>query len=128
MYRHHEEGKSQFEKAGVRPPSQLDLGLFHARVVESVALHAQSEAFWGKAVEKLGPEAIVRVHYEDFIDGAGKDRTMEGLSEFLELPRYSYKGSAFQKATPDNLEAAVVNFDELAKRYTGTEFEEFLRD
>ena len=128
VYRHHEEGKSQFDKAGVRPPSKLDLDLFHARVVESVALHGQSEAFWDDALEILGPAAVTRVEYEDFIDVAGKEATLERLAGFLDLPEYSHEGSAFQKATPDNLTAAVVNIDELIERYAGTEFEQFLRE
>ncbi len=126
VYRHHEEGKSQFEKAGVRPPSTIDFEKFHARVEESVALHGQSQAFWDDAVEMLGPEKIRRVQYEDFIDLAGKNATVERLAEFLSIEGYTYKGSALKKATPDNLATAVVNFEELSARYAGTEFEQFL--
>ena len=128
VYRHREEGKSQFDNGGVLPPSKLDLDLFHAYVEESVALHSQSEVFWDHALEMLGPEAVARVQYEDFINVGGKDATMERLGGFLDLPGYTYNGSAFQKATPDNLASAVVNFDELVERYIGTEFEQFLSE
>ncbi|MDH3605434.1 MAG: sulfotransferase [Acidimicrobiia bacterium] len=127
-YRHHEEGKSQFEKAGVRPPSLLDLEKFHAKVEESVALHGQSQEFWDEAVAMLGPEAIIRVQYEDFVDGPGKDATMERVAGFLGIANYTYKGSALKKATPDNLATAVINFDELTARYAGTEFEQYLNE
>lgn len=128
VYRHHEEGKSQFEWAGVRPPSTLDLDKFHERLLHSVVLHGQSQAFWDDAVAALGADAIVRVQYEDILDGPGKQATMERLSAFLGITDYTYADSPFEKATPDSLAAAVVNYEELVGRYTGTEFEQFLAE
>ncbi|MDH3539688.1 MAG: hypothetical protein OEP52_06825 [Acidimicrobiia bacterium] len=126
LYRYHEEGKSQFDKSGVRPPSELDLEVFHRWVKESVALHRQSKAFWKEAVALLGRDALERVNYEAFIDEAGKVETMERLADFLGIDGLSYTASVFKKATPDSLEAAVVNFDELAARYAGTKFQKHL--
>lgn len=127
-YRHHEEGKSQFEKAGVRPPSLLDMEKFDFRVRESVALHGQSQDFWEAATAELGQEALIRVQYEDFIDGPGKEATMDRIAEFLGITGYTYRASPLKKATPDNLATAVVNYDELVDRYSGTEFEQYLAD
>jgi LPS sulfotransferase NodH len=128
LYRYHEEGKSQFDKSGVRPPSDIDLDVFQRWVKESVALHRQSETFWDEAVAMLGPDALTRVQYEEFIDEAGKVETMERLAGFLDIEGLSYTASAFKKATPDILEAAVVNYDALVDRYRGTEFEQYLSD
>lgn len=128
LYRYHEEGKSQFDKSGVRPPSDVDLDVFHRWVKESVALHRQSETFWEEATAMLGPDALTRVQYEEFIDEEGKVATMERLAAFLGIEGLSYSASAFKKATPDSLQAAVVNYDALADRYAGTEFEGFLSD
>ncbi len=128
LYRYHEEGKSQFDKSGVRPPSHLDLEVFHRWVKESVALHKQSEAFWTEALDILGPEALARANYEEFIDEAGKVETMERLAAFLDIDGLSYTASIFKKATPDSLAAAVVNYEALAERYRGTKFEKFLAE
>jgi hypothetical protein len=128
LYRYHEEGKSQFDKSGVRPPSEVDLQVFDRWVRESVALHRQSETFWQEAVDMLGEQALARVDYEEFIDEAGKADTMARLATFLDIDGLSYASSPFKKATPDSLEAAVINYDALVEQYSGTSFERFLTD
>ena len=128
LYRYHEESKSQFDKQGVRPPSEVDLSVFHRWVRESVVLQRQSEVFWAKAVAVLGRDSLARVEYEDFIDEPGKVATMERLAGFIGIEEFSYTASPLRKATSDSLSEAVVNYPALAERYAGTEFAQFLAD
>ena len=126
LYRYHEEEKSQFDKTGVRPPSDLDLEVFHRWVTASVDLQRQSDVFWAKAGQVLEPDALTRLHYEDFLDESGKATTMEQLTGFLGIDAAGYPPSGLAKATSDVLRESIVNFDAIADRYTGTEFERFL--
>lgn len=128
LYRYHEEEKSQFDKSGVRPPSDLDLEVFHRWVTASVDLQRQSDVFWAKAQTVLNPEAMTRIQYEDFLDESGKTATLDQLTGFLEIEADSYKPSGLEKATSDSLRESIVNFESLVDRYTGTEFERFLSD
>ncbi len=128
LYRYHEEGKSQFDESGLRPPSEIDLKVFQEWVAMSVVLHRQSEVFWARAVGVLGREAVTRVRYEEFVDEEGKAKTMDRLARFLGIEVPAFEASLFQKATPDNLEAAVVNYDALVERYRRTEFKQFLSE
>lgn len=128
LYRYHEEDKSQFDEGGIRPPSEIDLEVFHGWLKESVTLHRQSEVFWAQGRSVLNPDAITRVRYEEFIDDDGKAETMERLTEFLQLDGLSYEVPLFSKATPDSLESAVVNYEELVAHYRGSEFQQFLTE
>jgi hypothetical protein len=128
LYRYHEEEKSQFDKSGVRPPSDLDLEVFHRWVTASVDLQRQSDIFWAKAKQVLPNETSTRLHYEDFLNEAGKAATMERLTGFLGIEAPSYTPSGLEKATSDSLPESIVNFDAIVDRYQGTEFERFLFD
>ena len=128
LYRYHEEDKSQFDKSGVRPPSDLDLDVFHRWVTASVDLQRQSDVFWAKAQKVLKPEAMTRIQYEDFLDESGKTATLQQLTGFLGIDAGSHKASGLEKATSDSLRESIVNFKALVDRYTGTEFERFLPD
>lgn len=128
LYRYHEEDKSQFDEGGIRPPSEIDLTVFHGWVKESVTLHRQSEIFWAQARDALDPDALTRVRYEEFIDDEGKAETMERLKEFLSIDGLSYSVPQFKKATPDSLQSAVVNYEELVDQYRGSEFQAFLSE
>jgi hypothetical protein len=128
LYRYHEEEKSQFDKSGVRPPSDLDLTVFHRWVTASVDLQRQSDVFWAKAQQVMEPDALTRLHYEDFLDEPGKAATFEHLTGFLEIEAPSYTPSGLRKATSDSLRESIVNFDAVVGRYAGSEFERFLFD
>ncbi|MBT8164699.1 MAG: hypothetical protein HKO63_09395 [Acidimicrobiia bacterium] len=126
LYRYHEEEKSQFDKSGVRPPSDLDLEVFHRWVTASVDLQRQSDVFWAKAQQVMESDALRRIQYEDFIDEAGKAVTMKHLTGFLGIDAPSYTPSGLEKATSDSLRESIVNFDAVVDRYAGSEFERFL--
>jgi len=128
LYRYHEEEKSQFDKSGVRPPSDLDLEVFHHWVTASVDLQRQSDVFWAKAMQVLPKEVSTRLQYEDFLDEPGKVATMKHLTGFLGIDAPSYTPSGLEKATSDSLPESIVNFEAIVDRYTGSEFERFLFD
>ena len=128
LYRYHEEEKSQFDKSGIRPPSDLDLEVFHRWVTASVDLQRQSDVFWAKAQRVMEPDALTRIQYEDFLDEPGKAATLQHLTGFLGIDAPSYAPSALEKATSDSLRESIVNFEAVVARYTGTEFERFLSD
>ena len=120
LYRYHEEQKSQFERAGVRPPTRLKRRRFGYWVQDSIRLHEDSEAFKDQAETALGAPAVVGVQYEDFVDAEGKVEVIDRLSGFLEIEAPALDTGGFEKATPDDLRSAVVNYAQLHSWYRGT--------
>ena len=120
LYRYHEEQKSQFERAGVRPPTRLKRRRFGYWVQDSIRLHEDSEAFKDQAETALGAPAVVGVQYEDFVDAEGKVEVIDRLSGFLEIEASALDTGGFEKATPDDLRSAVVNYAQLHSWYRGT--------
>jgi hypothetical protein len=120
LYRYHEEQKSQFERAGVRPPTRLKRRRFDYWVQDSIRLHDDSEAFKNQAETALGTSAVVTVQYEEFVDAEGKVEVIDRLSSFLEIEPPALDTGGFEKATPDDLRSAVVNYAQLQRWYRGT--------
>lgn len=120
FYRYHEEKKSQFDHAGIRPPSQVDLRKFDKWLKSSVSLDDELVALTDRARERFGEDRVAAVAYEDFVDDAGKQAVLERLTSFLGIPKPAT--SVFKKATPDDLRRAVVNYRELQKHYRKTPY------
>lgn len=120
LYRYHEEDKSQFGGKGVRPPSKVDLGLFANWVRESQRLHDAALQVREVLLERLGPDHVADIAYEDFVSVEGKMRTLDSLSEFLGVEPIEPTEKRFAKATPDDLRSAVVNYRSLRLRYAFT--------
>ena len=120
LYRYHEEKKSQFDHAGVRPPTQVNLRTFRKWLKVSSTLDRELVGLAEKVVKRLGESAVAAVSYEEFIDDTGKQQVLERLIDFLAIQRAA--NSVFKKATPDDLRQAVVNYDELKDRYRNTKY------
>ena len=128
LYRYHEESKSQFELAGVRPPTKVDFKKFERWLKDSHRLHSNQRAFRRLAVSMLAWDQMIDVTYEDFITPEGKTAVLDRLSGFLGLDRVRMGDSMFAKATPDGLEEAVVNYARFRKQFIGTPLEVYLDD
>jgi len=128
LYRYHEESKSQFELAGVRPPTKVDFKKFERWLQDSHRLHSNQRAFRGLAVSVLGWDQMIDVTYEDFVTPEGKAAVISRLSGFLGLDQVQLGVSAFAKATPDGLEEAIVNYPRFRRRFIGTPLEVYLDD
>lgn len=117
LYRYHEESKSQFGGKGYRPPSKVDLKLFDKWVQESVRLHTRSLDAKEKLLDRLRPDRVAELSYEEFTTEEGKRRTIDRLTDFLGVEPMELKEGPFVKATPDDLRSAVVNYNILRLRY-----------
>jgi len=126
LYRYHEENKSQFDGKGLRPPSKLDLARFDGWVHESTRLHDRLVAFRLMVDDLLGTGRGLELSYEEFVTAEGKQATIERVGEFLGLDVGVMKQSRFEKATPDDLAKAVVNYRALRRRYRSTDLARWL--
>jgi hypothetical protein len=72
--------------------------------------------------ERLGPDQITTVAYEDLVSEHGKKETISHLCSFLGVDRAGLQPSSVGKATPDDLQDAVINFRRLVRRYRSTPF------
>jgi hypothetical protein len=117
LYRYFEEHKSQFDRDGVRPPSKVKLRRFDRWVRRSTIMHNELQEFAEAARSTLKAGSILPVAYEEFVNEEGKTRTMDRIASFLGLDSGEMYQSGFQKATPDDLAAAVVNYRRLRRRY-----------
>jgi len=128
LYRYHEESKSQFELAGVRPPTKVDFRKFERWLIDSHRLHSNQRAFRRLAVSMLAWNQMIDVTYEDFVTLEGKAAVINRLAGFLGLERSAIGESGFAKATPDGLEEAIINYARFRKRFIGTPLEVYLDD
>ena len=128
LYRYHEESKSQFELAGVRPPTKVDFRKFERWLKDSHRLHSNQRAFRGLAVSTLAWDQMIDVTYEDFVSTDGKAAVIDRLAGFLGLDRGAMWESGFAKATPDGLEEAIVNYGRFRRRFIRTPLEVYLDD
>jgi hypothetical protein len=128
LYRYHEESKSQFELAGVRPPTKVDFKKFERWLIDSHRLHVNQREFRRLAVSMLGWDRMIDVTYEDFVTPDEKTAVVDRLAGFLDLDRSAMGESGFAKATPDGLQEAVVNYVRFRKRFIGTPLEVYLDD
>ena len=128
LYRYHEEEKSQFELAGVRPPSKVKFDRFEHWVKDSIRLHEELTAFRTKALATLSPGSLTTVAYEEFVTSEGKVAVIDRLAGFLGIESPSLEASHFEKATPDDIRSAVLNFNRLRRRYRRTPLAEYFED
>jgi hypothetical protein len=122
LYRYEEENKSQFLVEGMLPPTRLKFRRFDDWLDRSVWLDQQMFAFRAKCVERLGAEQTTSVAYEDILSESGKKQTLSHLCSFLDIDQDGLQPSSVAKATPDDLQDAVINFRRLARRYRSTPF------
>lgn len=127
LYRYHDEGKSQFEMDGVRPPSTVPKESMDKWLKESQRLHDESAAFARTVRARLGDEKVIDVAYEEFVDEAGKEATIQRVGPFVGLDPAGMERSYFEKATADDLESAIVNFDELKRAYRFSRYRTFFK-
>ena len=129
LYRYHEETKSQFGGgAGVRPPSKVKLRRFDYWVEESIRLHDELNEFRSQAGAVLPADASTTVAYEDFVTPAGKAAVLEHLAGFLDFDLNQIAHSGFQKATPDDLQSALLNYQQVFRRYRRTPLAVYFED
>jgi hypothetical protein len=122
LYRYEEESKSQFLVEGMLPPTRIKFRRFDEWLDRSVWLDQQMSSFRTICVERLGADQITTVAYEDLVSEQGKKRTMSELCSFLGVDRAGLQPSNVAKATPDDLQDAVINFRRLVRRYRSTPF------
>jgi len=131
LYRYHEEGKSQFfrdGRTGVRPSSKVKMRAFDRWVKESQRLHSELLRVRQTLTERLGPDQMTDLSYEEFISDEGKGHTLARLSDFLGVEPIELVPGRFTKATSDDLRSAVVNYNTLKLRYSATPLSRFLED
>ncbi len=121
LYRHHEEGKSQFLGSGVQKPTRVKLKRFERWLAESQRQHDTGVAFRVEATALLGGDDVLTLEYEDLVSPEGKQTVITEVSRFLGLSEPQLAGSGFRKSTPDDLRKAVANYDALFRRYRDTE-------
>ena len=132
LYRYHEEGKSQFGRngtqEGLRPSSRVKMRAFDRWVKESQRLHNEVLRVRQTLAERLGPDQMTDLSYEEFISDEGKRHTLSRLADFLGIEPIELVEGRFTKATSDNLRSAVVNYDLLRLRYSLTPLSHFFED
>lgn len=122
LYRSNVEKKDQFQRKGEQPPSEVDLEQFDFWLYKARVMHQTSEDLQAQAKALFARKSLMTLNYEDFVTDQGKDRTIERLTRFLEIDAPQLGASKFQKATPDRIKDAVVNYDELAAHLRYTEY------
>lgn len=125
LYRYHEEEKSQFHEGGVKPPSKVRLRTFDHWVERSAFMHDKHMGFRADAAGYLGGDQVMEVAYEDFVDSEGKKATLTTIGAFLDLDPDGFQGAIFEKATPDDLSTAVVNYGKLKRHYRKSDYARF---
>lgn len=128
MYRYREEDKSQFNRKGHRPPSEVSYPKFHFWLRESVRAQEQALEFEQLVRSRFGDDRVTNVTYEQFVTSDGKRETIDRMAGFLELDRSRISDGSFEKATPDDLRSALVNYRGLRRRYRNTEFAKFFEE
>lgn len=126
LYRYRDEQKSQFEKGGVKPPTELDMARFGFWLRESQRHHDMALEYELQLRAYAGDDRVFALTYEEFVSPEGKQDVTERLARYLELDPALISGGKFDKATPDSLREAVVNYRRLHKRYRGTPYEVYL--
>ncbi len=128
LYRSNVEGKNQFERKGERPPSQVDMEQFDFWLYKARIMHETSEELRANAEAVFARDSLMTLNYEDFVTDHGKDRTIKRLTAFLEIDQLQLGASTFQKATPDKIKDAVVNYNELADHLKRSKYSRDLSD
>ncbi len=128
LYRYRDENKSQFETGGVKPPTKLDLKRYHFWLRESQRHHDMALSFEQRLRAKTGDDRVFAVGYEEFVTPEGKEDVVQRLASYLDLDPDLISRGKFEKATPDSLGAAVVNYRALRKRYKDTPYRVYFDD
>ncbi len=128
LYRYHEEGKSQFQGTGERPPSRVEKDALQRWLKESQRLHDEGSSFGNRCRETLGSDNVLSITYEEFVTAEGKTSTIERMCHFLGIDPAGIRLSRFEKATPDALSSALENFEELRKSYRFSRYRRFFSD
>ena len=128
LYRSNVEKKSQFERKGERPPSQVDMEQFDFWLYKARVMHETFEELRANAEAVFARDSLMTLNYEDFVSNREKRRTIERLTAFLEIDQPQLGASKFQKATPDKIKNAVVNYSELAHHLKRSEYSQDLSD
>lgn len=128
LYRYHEEGKSQFDESGIRPPSHVDKASLAEWLEGSRRLHDQATAFGKRCRALLGDDHVFDLSYEQFVTEEGKVETIERLCGFLGLEVELVRRSNFKKATSDDLASALENYAALKRSYRFSRYRRFFTD
>jgi hypothetical protein len=128
LYRSNVEKKSQFEYKGERPPSQVDMEQFDFWLYKARIMHETSEKLRANAEVVFARDSLMTLNYEDFVTNREKGRTIKRLTAFLEIDQPQLGASKFQKATPDKIKDAVVNYYELAHHLKRSKYSRDLSD
>jgi hypothetical protein len=104
------------------PPTRIKFRRFDEWLERSVWLDQQMSSFRNICVERLGADQITTVAYEDMVSEQGKKQVLSHLCSFLGVDRAGLQPSNVVKATPDDLQDAVINFRRLVRRYSSTPF------
>jgi len=72
-----------------------------------------------RLTDAFAPAETLDIEYEDV--NASLDTVVARLRDYLEVPQAPFK-VPFDKATPDRLEGAIVNFDAVRARLAGTAY------
>jgi len=72
-----------------------------------------------RLTDAFAPAETLDIEYED-ID-ASLDAVVRRLRDYLDVPQVPFK-VPFDKATPDRLDEAIVNYDEVRVRLAGTDY------
>lgn len=119
LYRAHEEDKHQFHQQGLMAPTKLKKRRFLKWLNYSELVAGHMKSFVEAAESSLRPESVIAVDYEDFVTEEGKTATVNAVASFFEVDPSSMRWSAYQKATPDDLDEAVENYAALQRWVRG---------
>lgn len=118
---HEATGNWNLYDAGDRmPPMVVDPVEFESFLQERDAAERQLQAY----VDSLALPTL-RLVYEDLL--GDRDQALDRLFAFLRIRRLPLEARTL-KHTPDDLRHVVVNFQDLADRYTGTAYEPMFRE
>ena len=119
----HSHQRSEVKRSLLRQPFSLDI-----QRATKYALDLQNtrdELFeFAEVIEAKRPNTVLRVEYEDLLSKEAD--TMKKLFEFLSVDSKISHSSYVEKATPDRLQDAICNYDQLVESITSTSLEQFL--
>jgi hypothetical protein len=125
LYRYHDEQKSQFHGKDEYPPTKVNFVKFEKWLEESARLHEQAMGVREECMERLGPERVFPLAYEEFLDEPAKNDVLDRLAAFFDIPAEFAEGK-FTKATPDSLREAISNYKTFRLRYRFTPHAKYL--
>lgn len=85
----------------------------------------RTRAWESEYEEKLRSRPLIDVYYEDIV--AGPKEEFRKITDFLGLQPVSPK-TKLKKQNPEKMNDLIVNYEELKKRFTGSEWEPFFEE